>query len=98
MIAVGSNVCVVMLSAIGDAVHVLPVLNAIKRHSPATRTTWIVEPGPAELVAGHPAIDELIVFDRDRGLGGRITIPGAPAARVASTCCSICSPISKPAF
>ena len=68
MISVGSSVCVVMLSAIGDAVHVLPVLNAIKRHSPATRTTWILQRGPAELVAGHPAIDELIVFDRARRL------------------------------
>ncbi len=57
-----------MPSAIGGAVHVLPVLNAIKRHSPATRTTWIVQPGPAALVAGHPAIDDLVIFDRDRGV------------------------------
>jgi len=68
MIALGSRVCIVMPSTIGNAVHVLPLLNAIKRRSPATRTTWIVQPGPAELVAGHPAIDELIIFDRDRGL------------------------------
>jgi heptosyltransferase I len=68
MIALGAKVCVVMPSAIGDAVHVLPVLNAIKRQAPATRTTWVVQPGPAALVAGHPAIDELIIFERDRGV------------------------------
>jgi heptosyltransferase I len=69
MIALGTRVCIVMPSAIGNAVHTLPVLNAIKRHAPATRTTWIVQPGPAALVRGHPAIDDLVVFDRDRGLG-----------------------------
>jgi heptosyltransferase I len=82
MIALGSRVCIVMPSAIGDAVHVLPLLNAIKRRSPATKTTWIVQPGPAELVAGHPAIDELIVFDRDRGLGAYYEVRRACGARV----------------
>src|SRR5438128_1592112 len=28
------RVCIVMMSAVGDAVHVLPVINALKRHSP----------------------------------------------------------------
>ena len=38
---------VVMMSAVGDAVHVLPVLNAIKRHSPSSHVTWVLQPGPA---------------------------------------------------
>jgi heptosyltransferase I len=64
------NVAIVMMSAVGDAVHVLPVVNAIKRRHPGSRITWILQPGPAELVHGHPSVDELIVFERARGLAG----------------------------
>ena len=58
---------VVMLSAVGDAVHVLPVVNAIKRERPEARVSWVLQPGPATLVRGHPAVDEVIEFDRRRG-------------------------------
>ena len=62
------EICIVMLSAIGDAVHVLPVANALKRTWPECRITWIVQPAPHALVAGHPSIDEFIVFERRRGI------------------------------
>ena len=65
---VPDNVCVVMMSAVGDAVHVLPVINALKRASPRTRITWILQPGPAALVRGHRSVDEIVVFDRSRGI------------------------------
>lgn len=58
---------IVMLTAVGDAVHVLPVLNAIKRNEPDSHITWVLQPGPASLVRGHPAVDEVVVFDRRRG-------------------------------
>jgi heptosyltransferase I len=59
-----------MLSAIGDAVHVLPVANALKRAWPDSRITWVVQPVPHLLVRGHPAVDDFIVFRRRRGLRG----------------------------
>ena len=58
---------VVMLSAVGDAVHVLPVVNAVKRARPGACVSWVLQPGPAALVRGHPAVDEIIEFDRRRG-------------------------------
>jgi heptosyltransferase I len=61
------RICVVMMSAIGDAVHVLPVLTAIKRHAPASHITWVLQPGPAALVRGHPAVDEIILFEKKQG-------------------------------
>ncbi|MEJ2204281.1 MAG: glycosyltransferase family 9 protein [Gemmatimonadota bacterium] len=64
------EICIVMLSAIGDAVHVLPVVNALKRAWPHTRITWVIQPVPHLLVDGHPAIDEFILFRRRRGLRG----------------------------
>jgi heptosyltransferase I len=65
---VPDNICIVMMSAVGDAVHVLPVINALKRVNPGARITWILQPGPATLVRGHRSVDEIIIFDRSRGL------------------------------
>ncbi len=61
------RICIVMMSAVGDAVHVLPLLTALKRHQPATHITWVLQPGPATLVRGHWALDDIVVFDRSRG-------------------------------
>lgn len=63
------DIAMVMLSAIGDAVHVLPVANALKRAWPEARITWIIQPVPHQLVRDHRAVDEFILFRRRRGLG-----------------------------
>lgn len=68
--SVPRRVCLVMLSALGDVVHALPVVSAIKRHAPATHLTWIIQPGPAELIRGHPAVDEMLIFERRSGWRG----------------------------
>ena len=79
------RICIVMMSAVGDAVHVLPVLHAIKRAHPAAHITWVLQPGPAALVRGHPLIDDIILFDRTAGVRGfldiRRTLAGRAAAR-----------------
>lgn len=62
------RILIVMLSAIGDAVHVLPVANALKDRWPGCRITWAIQPVPHRLVRDHPAIDEFLVFHRRRGL------------------------------
>jgi heptosyltransferase I len=56
-----------LMSAAGDVVHALPLVTAIKRHNPASRISWMLQPVPATLVRGHPGIDEIIEFDRSRG-------------------------------
>jgi heptosyltransferase I len=63
------RVCIVMMSAVGDTVHVLPVINALKRHRPGIHITWVLQPGPASLVRGHRSVDEIVLFDRARGWG-----------------------------
>ena len=70
-----------MMSAVGDAVHVLPVITAIKRHDPRTHISWVLQPGPARLVRGHPAIDEIILFERGRGMATYTEIRNALRAR-----------------
>lgn len=75
------NICIVMMSAVGDAVHVLPVINALKRANPKTRITWVLQPGPAALVRGHRSVDEIVVFDRARGLAAFTEVAAALAKR-----------------
>jgi heptosyltransferase I len=62
------RLAIVMLSAIGDAVHVLPVVTALKRQRPGSRITWFLAPGPASLVRGHPDVDEIVVFSASGGM------------------------------
>jgi heptosyltransferase I len=64
----GGRLGIVMMSALGDAVHVLPLLDALKRHAPSTHITWVLQPGPAVMVQGHPHVDDTVIFRRDRGL------------------------------
>jgi heptosyltransferase I len=63
-----ARILVVMLSALGDAVHVLPVLNALKRTWPDSRITWLIQPAPHQLVSGHGSVDSFLIFRRRRGL------------------------------
>src|SRR5262245_10216732 len=62
------RVLIVMMRAIGDAVHTLPVVTALKRHNPKMRLEWVLQPGPAELIRGHPDVDEILVFKRKPAL------------------------------
>jgi heptosyltransferase-1 len=60
------NILIVKLSAIGDVVHALPVATALKEAFPQARLTWVVEKAAYELVADHPAIDSVIIFEKSR--------------------------------
>ena len=75
------RVCIVMMSAVGDAVHVLPVVNALKREHPGMHLTWVLQPGPATLVRGHPLVDEILIFDRSAGWKAFADIRAQLAAR-----------------
>lgn len=63
------RVGIVLMSALGDVTLGLPVAVALKRANPRCRITWIVQPGPHHLVHGHPAVDEVLLFDRTGGIG-----------------------------
>jgi heptosyltransferase I len=68
----GARVAIVMMSAVGDAVHVLPVVNALKRAAPSVHLTWLLQPLPASLVAGHPNVDHIVTVDPKRGWRGLV--------------------------
>jgi heptosyltransferase I len=76
-----NDICIVMMSAVGDAVHVLPVINALKRHATACRITWVLQPGAAALVRGHRSVDDIILFDRSKGVRAFTEVRRALASR-----------------
>lgn len=56
---------IVRLSALGDIIHTLPVLAALRRARPEAEIDWLVEPLGAKLILnGHPGIDCLFVVPK----------------------------------
>lgn len=64
------HICIVLLTGLGDVVHGLPVVNALKRAWPESRITWVVEPMPAGILQPHPSVDRVVVFEKRRGWRG----------------------------
>lgn len=58
------NILLIKLSALGDIVHTLPVLNRLRQRYPKARIDWLATPAFAELLTGHPAINKVIEFAR----------------------------------
>ncbi len=56
---------IVKPSSLGDVVHSLPFLNAMKRCFPDAEIHWVVAKGLEDLLEGHPMIDKLIVINKD---------------------------------
>jgi lipopolysaccharide heptosyltransferase I len=58
------NILIIKPSALGDIVLALPALSALRRSFPRARISWLVRSEYAELLRGHPDLDEIILFDR----------------------------------
>ncbi|MGH7170451.1 MAG: glycosyltransferase family 9 protein [Gemmataceae bacterium] len=51
-------------SALGDIIHSLPVLSALRRRYPHAHITWVVNQSYAPLLHGHRDLDDILAFDR----------------------------------
>ncbi|HEY0377011.1 MAG TPA: glycosyltransferase family 9 protein [Pyrinomonadaceae bacterium] len=54
---------IVKLGSIGDIVHTLPSLAAIRRARPGAEISWVVERRAAEILRDNPMLDRLIEVD-----------------------------------
>ncbi|MDT8272325.1 MAG: glycosyltransferase family 9 protein [Desulfomonilia bacterium] len=59
------DVLFVKLGAMGDVVNTLPLAVTLKIHLKA-RIHWLVEPLSFPLVSGHPSVDSVVLFDKNR--------------------------------
>ena len=64
VVTLSMRILIVKLGAIGDVVHTLPALSALRRERPEAHLAWAVERGgPAKLLQNNPCLDELIEVD-----------------------------------
>jgi lipopolysaccharide heptosyltransferase I len=63
-----ARVCIIKPSSLGDVVHALPILTALRKRWPSAHLTWVVNHSFQDVLRGHADLDEVIAFDR-RGRG-----------------------------
>src|SRR6266542_1547080 len=57
------HILLVQLGSIGDIVHTLPALAAIRKALPQAEISWVVEHRAAEILRDNPLLDRLIEVD-----------------------------------
>ena len=60
------KICLLRLSALGDATHVVPVVRAIQDSNPETKITWVIGKLEHKLLSNLEGV-EFIVFDKRGG-------------------------------
>ena len=58
------RILIVLHGSIGDVTRALPVAKLLRRGFPGAHIAWSIEPAALPLVERHPAIDEVILFER----------------------------------
>jgi lipopolysaccharide heptosyltransferase II len=61
------NILLVRLRLIGDVVFTTPIAPALRRQFPSATIVYLVEPPAAPIVAGNPALSEVLVVPKSRG-------------------------------
>ncbi len=76
------RILLIKLSALGDVVHTIPLLNKLRQRYPAARIDWLVTPAIAELLVPDPAISNVIEFHRQEWSAPWRPQPFVSAARL----------------
>lgn len=66
------KILIVKLGSIGDIVHTVPVLAAIRRAIPDAEIGWVAEKRSAEILRGNRLIDQLVEVDTRSLRGGKV--------------------------
>ncbi len=62
------KICIIRLSALGDTVHTLGLVNGLRKGYPDAHITWILQPLSYEMVKYQENVDRFVIFDRKNGL------------------------------
>lgn len=65
------RIALIKPSALGDIIHSLPVLSALRRRYPTAHIAWVVNSAYEPLLQGHPDLTETVPFDRGALRHGR---------------------------
>lgn len=66
------RILIVKLSSIGDVVHTLPVLSALRKKYPESYIAWVVKKKAADIIASHPHLNEVILYEGVRKTAQRL--------------------------
>ena len=58
------RILIIKPSSIGDVIHALPMLRALRLHWPDAHLAWLISPGCADIIRHNRLLDELVPFDR----------------------------------
>src|SRR5829696_808609 len=64
------RIAIIKPSALGDVIHSLPVLGALRHKFPDAHIAWVVNRSYQPLLDGHRALNETLAFDRGAVKGG----------------------------
>ena len=64
------RVLIILTGALGDVARGMCLVGQIKNARPQAVVSWLVSSKWAELVRKHPLVDEVVVFERERGVKG----------------------------
>jgi lipopolysaccharide heptosyltransferase II len=64
------RICLIKPSAFGDVVQTLPLLPVLRERFPNATISWAINQGLADLIDGHPQLDQIIPIDRGASLNG----------------------------
>lgn len=73
-----ARILLIKPSALGDVVHAIPTLVELRRRYPGAQIDWLVTPENAELVQHHPALSDVVLFDRRAFRKGWRAFAGLP--------------------
>ena len=62
----GMKILIIKLSSLGDVIQTLPVLVPLRKKFPDAKISWLVEEEAAELIKGHPLVDQIIISRKNR--------------------------------
>jgi heptosyltransferase-1 len=60
-----AKILIVKPSSLGDVIHSLPFLNAIRERFPSSEIHWVIAKGLEDLLTGHPMIDKIWIINKD---------------------------------
>lgn len=60
------NILIIKMSSLGDVLHALPTLYALRENCPKARIVWAVHENFSAVLPGKPYIDDIVYIDKKR--------------------------------
>lgn len=59
-----NRILIIKMSSLGDVIHSLPFLAALRRRFPRAKIVWVAQPSFSHLIPGPPWVDEVVEYPR----------------------------------